>query len=121
MAGYGLYRVYLHDLDAKGEVVKTKHIDSIWLPITPRDAEEMQKIAKRWKGDDLGSPAENEYDFEAKNRRPKFSRQIVANLRGSQPNLKEFTDDQIYNAYDDWYFSVGQTDESKVVEYISHE
>lgn len=121
MSGYARYRIYKYTEFAEdGSVKKTQHVASVWLPIVPRTDEEQHAIAKAWKGDELGSPDPADYDFMAKNRDPRYSQQIVENLRYNNKELfKEFTDDQLYNAYSHWNNSSDFPDETLIVHWIS--
>jgi hypothetical protein len=47
-----------------------------------------------------------------------YVHQIVINLRVSQPNLAEYTDDQIDKAHRNWSSSDDFPDESKLVDWI---
>lgn len=49
---------------------------------------------------------------------PRFSKVIVGNLRQNAGNLDGFTDDEIYNAYENWATSEDFPDETKVREWI---
>ncbi len=118
MPNFAKYRIHKHKLNERGEVIVTKHVGSYWLPFTSRTPEEEVELAKKWGGDELGSPDSGDIVFGVHGRRPRYLQQIVDNLRSSQPNLKDFTDDQIYNAYEDWSCSVDHPDEELIAAWV---
>jgi hypothetical protein len=51
-------------------------------------------------------------------RLPRYSQTVVDNLRSSQPNLAEFTDDQIDKAHRNWSVSEDFPDESQIIHWV---